>query len=277
MMVLQYIKSESFKRYVSDWILVGVLMVIFYAVEHSKPFNREFSLSDPTIQHPFAELERVSALKCGILALVVPGIVITTISFYLQAKNKKTYAEHLHFLQISLLGLVLAVFINGVFTDILKNWIARPRPDFLARCGPLKGTPVNELVGVEVCTAPFGDRVLVDGMRSTPSGHASISFSGLLYLSLWLCGQFKVVQASAPVYKLLLSCLPVLGAIYISLSRTQDYRHHFSDILLGGTLGILISLGIYHKYFPSIFSDSPEKPLIGEKEELPLPLYSIPQ
>lgn len=268
-------KSETLRRNIYDWALaLGLFVYFFLVAEHAKPFNRQFSLSDPTIQHPFADNERVSGIECLLLASVIPLTIIGVCSSYLKAKHQKSQAEHFHLLQITILGLLLALSIDGVITDIFKNWIARPRPDFLARCGPKKGTPLNTLVGIEVCTAPLGERLLIDGMRSTPSGHASISFSGLLYVTLWLCGQFKVVQVKAPVYKLLLCILPVLCAFYISLSRTQDYRHHFSDIVLGGSLGSVIAVGIYHKFFPRIFSNNSDKPLLSEEIETVLPVYN---
>ena len=105
-----------------------------------------------------------------------------------------SHQQALHCLQISVLGLIISLSLNGVITDILKIWIARPRPDFLERCGPAPGTPLHELVDVNVCTAPLGKALLIDGMKSTPSGHSSISFGGLFYLTLWLLGQFKLFQ-----------------------------------------------------------------------------------
>ncbi|KAL6449526.1 hypothetical protein SBY92_004439 [Candida maltosa Xu316] len=40
--------------------------------------------------------------------------------------------------------------------DIFTSWISNPRPDFLERCGPKKRTTKDTLVGIEVCTSPFG-------------------------------------------------------------------------------------------------------------------------
>lgn len=95
---------------------------------------------------------------------------------------------------------------------------------------------MHTLVDISVCTGPLGESVLIDGLRSTPSGHSSISFSGLLYLTLWLLGQFKLLQprsSSRYIYNYLVVFSPLLLATYVALSRTQDYRHHFADIILG--------------------------------------------
>ena len=183
--------------------------------------------------------------------------------------------QALHYLQVSILGLLISLSLNGVITDILKVWIARPRPDFLERCGPKPGTPMHTLVDISVCTGPLGESVLIDGLRSTPSGHSSISFSGLLYLTLWLLGQFKLLQprsSSRYIYNYLVVFSPLLLATYVALSRTQDYRHHFADIILGSFLGITFAWWSYHHYFNALASEDSDKPILDEgSTELLLP------
>lgn len=272
--MIRYLKSDIFKKYVPDWTLgVGLIIYFFAIAEHARPFARQFSLSDLTIQHPFAVQERVTGIDCIIISSIGPVIVMLLVVAF-SSRGQKLSHDQIHLLQISVLGLFLSLSINGVFTDILKNWIARPRPDFLARCGPKKGTSLVELVGIDVCTAPLGQTALVDGMRSTPSGHSSISFSGLLYLTLWLVGQFQLFNKSHPLYKLLLCLTPLLVACYIALSRTQDYRHHFTDIIMGGTIGIGFALSVYHRYFPYVWSKNSNHPITDEDDTMILPTYN---
>lgn len=96
--------------------------------------------------------------------------------------------------------------------------------------------------------------MLADGFRSTPSGHSSTSFQGLFYLTLWLCGQLLAFTKGVEYYRLFIAALPTLGAMLIAISRTEDYRHHFVDVILGSTLGSLVAWITYRKYFPSIFA-----------------------
>lgn len=272
--MIRYIKSDVFKKYVLDWTLGLGLIIYFFAVaEHARPFARQFSLSDHTIQHPFATQERVTGVDCILISSIGPIIVIMLVIAY-SSRGQKFSHDQIHLLQISVLGLFLSLSINGVFTDILKNWIARPRPDFLERCGPNPGTLLVDLVGIDVCTAPLGKAVLVDGMRSTPSGHSSISFSGLLYLTLWLFGQFHVFSRSQPLYRLLVCLTPLLIACYIALSRTQDYRHHFTDIIMGGIIGIGFALSVYHRYFPYVWDKRSDQPITAEDDNMILPTYN---
>ena len=212
---------------------------------------------------------------CIEIAAFIPLFVIL---ISLLVKSTGAFSSHqqaFHCLQISVLGLIISLSLNGVITDILKIWIARPRPDFLERCGPAPGTPLHELVDVNVCTAPLGKALLIDGMKSTPSGHSSISFGGLFYLTLWLLGQFKLFQnRESPqyVYKYFLAFSPLSLATYIALSRTQDYRHHFTDIVLGGAIGISFAWWSYHHYFNKLVSEESHKPIDSETlTELLLP------
>lgn len=271
MSLATYLKLEKFRRYVPDWICAGAIFVYFLLVaEHSRPFNRQFKLSDPTIQHPFATVERVSGPMCLVLAAAVPLVVMSLVTF-IKHRNQKDHAWHV--LQVSLLGVYLTVSVDGVITDVLKNWVGRPRPDFLARCGPKSSTPLDVFVDVSVCTEPLGATVLVDGMRSTPSGHSSISFSAFLFLSMWLYGQLQLLHniTTQPIYLYLFAGSPLLLSTYVALSRVQDYRHHFVDIILGGILGCTIAVVIYRKFFHSVNGPNSQE-ILGEEEQPMLPL-----
>lgn len=275
--ITKYILSKQFHGYFPDWIVGGLLLTYFFLIaEHALPFQRQFSLDDLTISHPFAVVERVTGIQCILLASLIPLVTILIV-LLVRYRTGSISSQHqaLHYLQVSVLGLLISLSLNGVITDILKVWIARPRPDFLERCGAKTGTPMHELVDISVCTAPLGESVLIDGLRSTPSGHSSISFSGLLYLTLWLLGQFKLLQvrnSSRHIYQYLLVFSPLLLAAYIALSRTQDYRHHFVDIIMGSLIGLGIAWWSYHHYFKVLLSEDSDKPVLDESStELLLP------
>lgn len=240
-----YFTSTQFKRFLPDWAVVVVLLVVFFEVtEVARPFSRQFSLADTTIGHPFAVAERVTDNELYVLSALLPTAVIVVVA----AARATTMLDRLHLIQVSSLGLWFSVTITSVLTDVLKCWIGNPRPDFLARCGPRKGTPVGPLVGVDVCTAPLGEMYLLDGMKSTPLGHSSMAFAGLGYLTLWLVGQWLLAKRTR-LWELLVLGSPLILASYIALSRTQDYRHHFFDIVLGGSIGIVFAVVCYRKYF----------------------------
>jgi membrane-associated phospholipid phosphatase len=101
------------------------------------------------------------------------------------------------------MGLALSVAMAFFFTQGLKNLFGKPRPDLLARCQPDMNniaqhavssyaaafSPEWVLVSSSICQQT--DKALLDdGFRSFPSGHSSMSWSGLLYLALFLCSKF---------------------------------------------------------------------------------------
>ncbi|CCE85980.1 Piso0_005622 [Millerozyma farinosa CBS 7064] len=245
-MFLKYLKSKEFINYFPDWITVAGLLVIFFLiVEQAEPFQREFKVSDVSLQHPFAKKERVTDNMLYVISTLLP---LSVIACLVKAQKKISKDHKFHYMMISMLGLMVSVSATGVFSDILKVWIARPRPDFLERCGAPSTVSADRYVTAKICTAPMGRMYLLDGMKSTPSAHASLSFAGLFYLSLWLFVHYEA-DLSVQSWKHILFFSPNLLAMYVGLSRTQDYRHHFFDIAFGTVIGISAASLSALKYF----------------------------
>jgi len=87
-----------------------------------------------------------------------------------------------HKAHVTILGFFVTLVLTSFLTDVIKNVVGRPRPDFISRCIPKKGTPGDILVAWTVCTQT-NDHILQEGWRSFPSGHSSFSFAGLGYLA----------------------------------------------------------------------------------------------
>ena len=104
----------------------------------------------------------------------------------------------------------------------------------------------------------------------------SASWSGLIYLSLFLCAKLAIAipyllpprhfqkeahastkddegspnptVASPPVYLLVLAFIPLGAAIYITSTRFSDFRHHGFDLIVGSLLGFLAAWGSFRWY-----------------------------
>lgn len=236
-----------------------VFLLDTYINHFSPPFQRQFVINDISINHPFAEHERVPNEWNIVYSLFVPIVIISTLTILLAHPKHKLYVGY-----ISILGLLVSFFVNGLITDILKNWIGRHRPDFIARCIPSPDAPLDTLVfAKDVCTTTNIAR-LEDGFRTTPSGHSSTAFSGLGYLSLWLSGQLLSEHPLSGSWRKLLSFVPIICASLIALSRTEDYRHHFVDVILGSTLGFTVAYTTYRKNFPKLTSPVAFKPILDD-------------
>lgn len=235
---------------VIDLVLAVVFFLLYFVTSNIEPFQRQFYIDDLTISHPYTQHERVTFRQLVLYSLVLPFIFIAFAGLVLTKHENKAYVTY-----ISLIGLCISVLSTNFITDIVKNYIGRHRPDFLARCEPRSDAPLAVLVyAADVCTTKNVSR-LKDGFRTTPSGHSSLSFAGLYYLSLWIMGQTRAATHSLGLWRFFLSLVPSLGAALIAISRTEDYRHHFIDIIIGTLLGIAIAQSVYSKFFPSVFVD----------------------
>lgn len=248
---------------ITRWRLADVILCIILiggnvAVYFFKPFERQFTINDVTISHPYAHHQRVNDTQLLVYSLIIP---LSAIIFFSVLEVPR---HRLYVLYVSVLGLFLSFSCNMLITSYLKNWISRCRPDFLERCVPREGLSRDVLYTArEACTTDNWD-LLYEGYRSTPSGHSSESFAGLGYLYLWLSGQLLTENPSVGSWRKVLAFTPVMGAAVIACSRTQDYRHHFSDVVLGGIIGSFVAWWAYRRNFPSIYSHNSFKPHLSE-------------
>ena len=86
----------------------------------------------------------------------------------------------------AMLGLFMSLGFTNSLTTFIKLMIGRPRPDFLARCfdNDVPDPIPWASPGYPACTGNPG--VIAEGRRSFPSGHSSMSFSSMFYLTLFL-------------------------------------------------------------------------------------------
>jgi membrane-associated phospholipid phosphatase len=101
-------------------------------------------------------------------------------------------------------GLALSLATAWIITNGMKNLFGHWRPDLLSRCQPdianianyavggyTNTTEGSYLVSWEICQTTDQEN-LDDGFRGFPSGHASFSAAGLIYLSLFLASKLAI-------------------------------------------------------------------------------------
>lgn len=245
--------------YIFDYVVVFVCIGAFLALDIAHPHHQEFSLSDITIQQTYIEHERVSVLAAALIAVLAPIVLITIwcIAFEgrVLCKRRLDIYGRLWELNLALLGLLLSVGLALVVTNVFKNTVGRPRPDFIARCQPIANAaelrPLYGLSNSTICTQTDVN-IMKNGFKSFPSGHSSTAFSGLGFLALYLCGKLRVLDGSGQIWKIVLITIPLLAASLIAISRIMDQRHHAFDVLFGSFLGVFVAWISYRQYFPAI-------------------------
>lgn len=265
------------RSYAGDYLGVALLVAAYILIKlFGEPFHSQFRLDDPRLQHPHAEVERVDVSMSSSLLLsrymylrerekhadlplawlLIYALLVPLVLLILWAAVTRPSTHKIH---ITILGLIISILLATFITDILKDAIGRPRPDLIARCKPAKGTPGNKMVSVEVCTET-AHHTLHDGWRSYPSGHSSLAFAGLGWISLVLASQLHVLRPRASLM-VVLSCLaPLLGAALIAVSRLEDYRHDVFDVVSGSILGFMVTYFNWRRYYPSLMAPGCEEP-----------------
>ena len=155
-------------------------------------------------------------------------------------------------------------------TDLIKNQVGRPRPDFWYRCFPDGIAPEGQpgLFDLQ-CTNP-DLATIEEGRRSFPSGHSSFSFCLSVWLALYMAGKLKWVvtnwarclffricqtteqgRLTRTEHLLLVLILPMCATL-AAVGRTCDYKHHWQDVSCGSLLGALCGWLGFRQFYPRL-------------------------
>jgi membrane-associated phospholipid phosphatase len=164
------------------------------------------------ITYPFKVNETISTAVLFIIGLAAPAVIIILVSLLLVPgptvpkglPKGLIWRRKLWEWFAGWTGLALSCATAWLITNGMKNLFGHWRPDMLSRCQPdltniakyaIGGFPTTAdgayLVSSDICTTTDQSN-LDDGFRSFPSGHASFSAAGLLYLSLFLASKLAI-------------------------------------------------------------------------------------
>ena len=182
------------------------------------PYKRPFSLLDLSISFPFHP-ETISITTVGLVSVVGPAAVILIVilllvpgpSYSRRLSRNRLFALKLWELEKGLAGLALSVATAFFITQAAKNLFGKPRPNCIAACAPDLsriseytvggyGQPIDNrwtLVSANICSNP-DTKIVNDAFRSFPSGHSTVSWAGMLYLTLFLCSKFAIIIPYLP-------------------------------------------------------------------------------
>ncbi|XP_035219109.1 phospholipid phosphatase 1-like [Stegodyphus dumicola] len=236
----------------ADFILllvVSVPIMLFYGV--LTPYNRGYFCNDDSIRYPYKESTISDRMLYTIGTSV--GVIVIALTESLRNSENDDYDNWLiHRWKIPNVlrniysycnAFLFGACLTELTTDILKFTVGRLRPNFIDVCGPnFDCNSTNEkhqYVEDYICTGTDYDKI-IDGRISFPSGHSSFATYTMLFTAIYL--QKRMACKFSSLFKFSLQYILMLVALLTSLSRILDNKHHWSDVLFGFVLGVLICL-----------------------------------
>ena len=240
--------------------------------------KRGFFCDDNSIKYPYQE-ETVSVGAAFLISLTVAFMtfLVLELSTNVNDDNKQnvktTYGhrgqhcskgyDNKWFIRVIKLIFIWwwCITVTSTLTSIIKTVVGWPRPNFLEVCNPnisctLNNTKYNMDFACQG-TDLFGDwkRLNTDKMmrgisqarRSFPSGHTSFSASAMAFLVFYVESRIHQEQKGCRLILLkpFIQLILISIAVVIGMSRVKDYYHHLIDVLVGATLGTVVSFVVW--------------------------------
>ena len=149
-------------------------------------------------------------------------------------------------------GLVMSWGVCHLITDFLKATIARPRPNFYAKCE-------FDYDNTHECLADPSH--ICEAQYSFPSGHSSLSACPMTYLACYFCGKLlaalnksEMPRCVKPLYCLSIGIPLISVAVFVGATRVWDHHHFVGDVVAGLLLGIVTAFTVYHLYYPPLWN-----------------------
>lgn len=266
--------TEQWKKKVL--LVVTDILCVFVAALPSailtlmfSPYQRGIYCDDKSISYPYKR-DTISHGTMAAVTIICSIVIITTGEAYLVYK-KRLHSNSQFNNYLSALYKIVGTFLFGAavsqsLTDLAKFTIGRPRPNFLAVCAP---TVCNGYMLQINCTG--NPRNVTESRLSFYSGHSSFGMYCMLFLSLYVHArvQGKWTRLVRPTIQFFL----VTYALYVGYTRVSDYKHHWSDVLVGllqGTLIAVLTVRYVSDFFkqrppPCTPTDTPEVEHLGHK------------
>ena len=226
-----------------DLLVTLILLILFVVMMMTnKTINPLYvPENDSLSSFPYPGKSTVPTNMLYACSLGIP-FAVAVIMFVLNLAFKNKFVKKMNIFA-AIWVIVLDFLAVEIFTDVFKNYVGRPRPDIYARCGSTSAQ-------YDTCTnIKESDRN--DEWKSFPSGHSSISMSGMYIAASLFKGAMKFKNSSTAVIMLLF----IFFALYVACSRIKDYRHHADDVVAGMFIGFVVASIVWENTYLRVFPE----------------------
>ncbi|OQR79813.1 putative phosphatidate phosphatase-like [Tropilaelaps mercedesae] len=244
--------------------LVAFPVLLFYLV--GKPYKRGFFCDDESLRYPYHESTVTSTVlyifgfglpvltfmivEIGCARLGQPSIMPNFDKLFLKYRMPSV-AQNIY---QNTWPFLMGAAIQQMITDIAKYTIGRLRPHFFDVCNPqyldkLCNPPYKYIEEFE-CKTKYTESHLKEMRLSFPSGHSSFSMFCMLWTVLYLQKRLTVSCVNIQAFKLFVQSLFFYLAWFTAMSRISDYKHHWSDVLVGMLVGATVCVTVFTKIAP---------------------------
>jgi phosphatidate phosphatase len=248
----------AISRIICDFVvLVAMAIPLLIFHEFVTPYKRGFYCDDESIRYPYRK-STVSRQMLIVIGILIPTVLILLTEVFRTLTWEKKCANEFRSYrcrQYNIHRLIVRIYVfigyffvgvcfNQLMVDIGKYTIGRQRPHFMDVCRPTPGyntCPNDHLYITEFECQGTNKYLIHEAQLSFYSGHAAFSFYAAWYTTFYL--QARLYR---PLYSRLV--LPLIqfslfsGAAYVGYTRVSDYKHHWSDVLIGAAMGTAIGI-----------------------------------
>mmetsp|Transcript_5909 Transcript_5909/g.9174 ORF Transcript_5909/g.9174 Transcript_5909/m.9174 type:complete len:323 (-) Transcript_5909:246-1214(-) len=243
------------RYYWGDYILIlGLATAGGLPQKLVEPRHFKWALTDPNYHSPPQDDEQVPEIAMSLSYALGPFVIF----FVYELINSFFFSRAFNFRRLHHLAVGWALMF--CFVEILQGGLSilsgGLRSDFYHRCQPiLPWQPGTDII----CTGDEDE--IENGRRGFPSGHASFVCGSGMFVSLFFIGVLQPFDGKSYVYKHVCWATPIIGGLFISITRWTDAKHTFSAVVVGVLVGIACGLLGYFNYFPSFRSPGAGLPL----------------
>jgi phosphatidate phosphatase len=253
-------KANLVTKLVNTLVIVTVgIVTLLLRSDVISVTRRGYFCDDLSIRYP----KRPQTVSTKILIIV--SSLVAAIIFAIAEYSVIKYRKHPSVTNLNILGkslplyptwigplvkLVILYFMgaaaNSILTDVTKNVIGWPRPNFIDMCKP--NVTCDESIRYEYitdfkCTSSVSEDKFNDAFKSFPSGHASFAAFVAVFIALYVHERFKVFP-----YDVIATVRPFVQLVVVAIAwwsamtRVMDNVHHPVDVLAGLCLGSLVAI-----------------------------------